>query len=393
MTRLLATVLLSAALAPRSADPATGGAVGGPSLRWVERAGRAAVEVTGLDAGQLDRLGRLDASDRRWPDILSVRVPRPDGQPEAAPIVGRREVVGPILRFTPRYPLLRGMQYTARFQYNADTSPILADPPIESAYAPETLRSGPAAEVVAVYPTTDRLPENQLKLYLHFSAPMSRGEAYRRVHLLDEGGRPVERPFLEIGEELWDPGGTRLTLLFDPGRIKRGLVPRKEEGPILEEGTSYTLVVDAGWPDAEGRPLRSEARKTFRAGPPDEVQPLPMRWTFDVPRPGTRDPLVVHFPEPLDRAMLRHAIGVEGAGAAVEGRGEVGAWETSWRFVPDRAWPEGPVALRVDTQLEDLAGNSIARPFEVDVIRDPASEAVPPRLTVPVPRPRPGVGR
>src|SRR5206468_10702471 len=97
-------------------------------------------------------------------------------------------------------------------------------------------------------------------LYLHFSAPMSRGEVYRRVRLLGEGDRPVDRPFLEIGEELWDPDGTRLTLLFDPGRIKRGLVPRKEEGPILEEGRAYTLVVDPAWPDAQGRPLRQGYR-------------------------------------------------------------------------------------------------------------------------------------
>ncbi len=388
MIRLPAALLLTATLAPCPAEPAGTGAVQGPSLRWVDRSGRVVVEVSGLDAAQLDRLAHLDPADRRWTDILSVRVSRPAGQPEAAPIVGRREVVGPVVRFTPRYPLLGGMQYNARFHSSAAFPPLLAQSPIESAYTPEAPRLGPPAEVVAVYPTADRLPENQLKLYLQFSAPMSRGEAYRRVRLLGDGGRPVERPFLEIGEELWDPAGSRLTLLLDPGRIKRGLVPREEEGPILEEGKSYTLVVDAGWPDAEGRPLRAGARKAFRAGPPDEAQPLPSRWTFDAPRPGTLDPLVVHFPEPLDRAMLRHAIGVEAAGAAVEGRGEVGDGEMSWRFVPGHAWPEGPIALRVDTQLEDLAGNSIARPFEVDVIRDPASAAMPPRLTVPVPRPR-----
>ena len=48
--------------------------------------------------------------------------------------------------------------------------------------------------VEAVYPTAERLPENQLKFYLHFSAPMSRGEAYRRVQLLDEKGKAVELP-------------------------------------------------------------------------------------------------------------------------------------------------------------------------------------------------------
>ncbi len=55
--------------------------------------------------------------------------------------------------------------------------------------------------------------------------------------LLNEKGRKLDVPFLEVGEELWDPTGTRLTLLLDPGRIKRGLKPREDLGPILEAGS------------------------------------------------------------------------------------------------------------------------------------------------------------
>lgn len=388
MTPLAATILLSATLAPRPADEAGAGADAPPTLRWVERDGRTVVEVVGLDADRVAALGRLRPDDRRWPEILPVRVARPAGEPPAAPMVGRYEMDRGIIRFTPRYPLLGGMHYIAQFRPDVLVSSDNVTHVLESAYSVRPKPVGPAAEVVAIYPTADRLPENQLKVYLHFSAPMSRGEAYRRVHLIDAGGRAVGRPFLEIGEELWDADGRRLTLLFDPGRIKRGLVPREEEGPILVEGRSYALVVDAGWPDAEGRSLREGARKAFRAGPPDQAQPDPSRWAFDAPRPSTREPLVVGFPEPLDRAMLGRAIGVEAGGAAVAGRVEVGPGETSWRFVPDRAWPDAPIALRVDTELEDLAGNSVARPFEVDVVRHPVGSPAPPRMTVPVPRAR-----
>ena len=115
------------------------------------------------------------------------------------------------------------------------------------------------------------MPENLLKFYLHFSAPMSRGEAYRRIHLLDADGNEVADPFLELGEELWDRDMRRFTLLFDPGRIKRGLKPREEVGPVLEEGKQYTLVVDRDWLDATGYPLAAKMRKTFRALAPDEA--------------------------------------------------------------------------------------------------------------------------
>ncbi len=65
---------------------------------------------------------------------------------------------------------------------------------------------------------------------------MSRGEAYRRIHLLDADGKPIERAFLELGEELWDPDGKRFTLFIDPGRIKRGLKPRKGRRPRAGAG-------------------------------------------------------------------------------------------------------------------------------------------------------------
>jgi hypothetical protein len=99
---------------------------------------------------------------------------------------------------------------------------------------------------VQVYPTSSKLPENHLRFYVHFSAPMSRGEAYEHLRLLRKNGEPVYLPFLEIGEELWDKSGMRLTLLFDPGRVKRGLKPREENGPVLEEGEEYTLVIEPG---------------------------------------------------------------------------------------------------------------------------------------------------
>ena len=79
---------------------------------------------------------------------------------------------------------------------------------------------------------------------------MSRGEAGRRIRLRRASGAEVSEPFLEIDEELWDPEGRRLTLLFDPGRIKRGLLSREEAGGALIPGERYSLIIDGGWPDA-----------------------------------------------------------------------------------------------------------------------------------------------
>jgi hypothetical protein len=238
---------------------------------------------------------------------------------------------------------------------------------VTAEFAMPAAARGEPARVVKVDPAADRLPENLLKFYIHFSRPMSRGKAYDHVHMLDASGRALDMPFLELGDELWDPSGTRLTLLLDPGRLKQGLRPREEEGPILVAGRRYTLAVDPAWPDAAGFPLAEGFRKTFRTGPLDDAQPDPSTWTVAAPAAGSTDPLTVVFPEPLDRAMLDRAIVLHGPdGAAVPGRREVNAAGTRWALRPGRAWTPGTYRLVIDAELEDLAGNSIARPFEVD---------------------------
>ena len=235
-------------------------------------------------------------------------------------------------------------------------------------YSPHKKPAQSTTYVAGIYPSSDLLPENLLRFYIFFSAPMSRGEAYRRITLLDQAtGKIVDAPFLELDEELWSPDGTRFTLVFDPGRIKRGLKPREEVGPVLEAGKSYSLVLNRQWIDASGCSLKSGFRKAFRVGPPDETTPDPKTWTLHSPGTGSRDSLEVRFPEPLDRALLDRLIWIENAEAkVVAGQISLAAAETSWRFTPASPWREGSYRLVVGTELEDLAGNSVAQPFEVD---------------------------
>jgi hypothetical protein len=175
-------------------------------------------------------------------------------------------------------------------------------------------------------------------------------------------------PFLELGEELWDPDGRRFTLFFDPGRIKRGLVSQQELGAALHEGKRYALAIDKGWKDAEGRSLAAEFRKSFVVGPADRKEIDLKSWTVKAPTAETRAVLTVNFPEPMDHAILQRELDVvDATGAVVEGGVIVGPGETSWVFTPDIAWKKGAYTIRVGTALADLAGNMIDRPFEIDV--------------------------
>jgi hypothetical protein len=325
--------------------------------------------VTGLSPGQLESLVEIKGAVDRALFAVYVQSDRPTK--ERPPVLGSCQIEEDTLIFAPRFPLERGIRYRAVFNPSrlpgatkTDEKPIIAE------FIIPRPKTTPTTEVDRVYPSASLLPENQLKFYVHFSAPVSRGEAYRHIHLLKSGGEEVELPFLELGEELWDRTSQRFTLFFDPGRIKRGLKPRADFGPALEEGKSYTLIIDRAWPDADGNPLKKAFRKSFRVGPPDDQPPDPKTWKIPSPSADTTNPLMVSFPKPLDHALLQRMIWViDDAGRRLDGKMEVSHEETHWQFTPQHPWRAGAYHLVVDTALEDLAGNSIGRPFEVDVFQ------------------------
>lgn len=278
------------------------------------------------------------------------------GGADNPPLLGACARKDGTLAFRPRFSLTPGVRYR-----------VVVGGSFERVFEIPAERLGPSTIVEHVYPSASVVPENLLKFYFHFSAPMSRGEAYQRIRLLDSVGAQVEAPFLELDEELWDREGRRLTVLLDPGRIKRDLVPNREVGPPLSAQGRYTLVVDRNWRDARGVPLREEYRKIFSVGEPDHAIPALRLWRVGAPKAGTKEPLIVTFPEPLDHSLLGRLLEVRDAsGAPVPGAASIERNETEWRFIPSQLWSAGFYLLRVGTTLEDLAGNRINRPFEVD---------------------------
>jgi hypothetical protein len=325
------------------------------------------IEVNGLSADELEAFETLDETERG--DVLQVTVISDLAQPPS--VLGTTSIEDHVLRFTPRFGLEPGLGYRAVLHRGVlRPSPDLASDDIKAEFQIAARIVGEPTKVTQIYPSADKLPENQLKFYLHFSAPMSRGEAYRHIHLLDDKGQEVDAAFLELGEELWDREMVRFTLLCDPGRVKRGLKPREELGPVLLEGHDYTLVIDGDWRDAVGNPLAEPARKAFHVLAPDDTPIDPTTWKIETPTSLGRDGLVVRFGESLDHSLLERVLEVQSrSGAKVEGKVDVSENETCWRFFPSHRWIAGEYRLVAQTTLEDLAGNSIGKPFEVDELR------------------------
>ena len=122
-------------------------------------------------------------------------------------------------------------------------------------------------------------------------------------------------------------------------------------------------------PTRRGNSLKAGFRKTFRAGPPDETSPDP-KGLDDRLTPGqharsagsslsrTTRPGAARSPD-LCRNMPRRR--------SCPARSRWPRLRPTWRFTPVSPWRTGTYRLVVGTELEDVAGNSVARPFEVDV--------------------------
>jgi hypothetical protein len=323
------------------------------------------VEVSGLSQAQVRA---LQTRRPQWQRLLAVYA----GAAETAnlpPMAGTYAVQGARLRFTPQFALEPGVLYRAVFHPAAlPGARRTTATPLTASFQLPARAVIATTTVTQVYPSADVVPENLLKFYLHFSAPMSRGNSYAHLRLRDSAGKPVELPFLEIAEELWNPELTRLTVLIDPGRIKRGVTPLEEIGPALEAGQEYTLEIQRDWLDGQGNPLLASFQKVFRAGPADRTPLDPAQWKLAVPPPDTHEALTLTFPEPLDHALAQRVISVRNAaGEILGGTITLPEQERRWQFEPDHVWRRGQYSVVIQTTLEDLAGNNIGKAFEVDL--------------------------
>ncbi len=278
------------------------------------------------------------------------------------PLLGRMEVLADRLVFVPALPLVPGQRYRAEWLGRTGKAET-------AEFEIHVLKQSPPD--VQMLPRSP-LPANALKVYLQFSQPMEQGVFLDRLCLLDAAGKEVTGPFRET--ELWSPDGRRLTVWLHPGRQKTGVNLNISEGPVLRPGSRYSLMVSGLWRSSTGTPLGKDQAFHFDTIDADHTCPAMARWKIQAPAAGTLEPLQIEFDEPLDPAMLGSALQVWHQGRALKLR--VSSSGRRWSAVPEKAWTSGRHELRADPLLEDLAGNNLKQPFEVDVQAAPVAEAL-----------------
>ena len=271
------------------------------------------------------------------------------------PLLGQTERQKDRLRFHPALHFTPGQSYSATWQ-SASGETQYASFEVAAAAAPRpTVKISPDVA----------LPANALRFYLHFSEPMEQGVFLDKLRLLDSAGREISGPFRET--ELWSPDGKRLTVWFHPGRQKTGVNLQTDEGPVLTAHSRHSLVVSGDWRSVQGAPIGQEVVFPISTSDADHTCPAISKWELTLPRSQSLDPLLIDFDEPLDPAILPAALSIKLTGQKVHMEVTLLNSGKQWQGKPSQPWHTGDYELHASSILEDLAGNNLLHPFEVDM--------------------------
>jgi hypothetical protein len=323
--------------------------------------GPAYVGVRNLDPNLVEFLDRHPQAGDLLPSILRVRVA---GTGEDLPdVLGRCRVMKGGVRFISHFPFESGVRYRASF----DPRPLGRTERSEVLTLEFSLpnQSAEPARVTDIFPSADVLPENLLRFYVCFSNSMQRGHAEEQIRLLGPDGRPAPDALYRPPLELWDRSMRHLTILLDPGRLKRWVGPNRELGPPLKAGQRYTLVIGSGMVDLSGRPLRQSFYKSFLVTKAVREPITVVHWKILSPATKSRQPLAIMFPKPLDWALLWHAITITAEGGQqIPGRIAIDQEERQWSLTPTSPWVAGSYFVRIASGLEDVCGNGLLAAFD-----------------------------
>jgi hypothetical protein len=315
---------------------------------------------SGRPGDMLKSIFRVTVAQATSPEVASL----PD-------VSGRYLFFKDELHFIPHFPFERDVKYRVNFDPRSLGAPLTAEPSMLEFLIPSDQKASALTEVTHIFPSCDLLPENLLRFYVYFSNSMQRGRALEEISLLDSDGQPVADALYRPPVELWDRTMRHLTVLLDPGRLKRWVGPNVALGPPLNVGREYTLEIGSGMIDLYGRPLREPFRKHFLVGTAVRQHISVDDWKILPPATGSRQAFALMFTSPLDWALLLRTITIESAdGPVIDGHVAVDQWERRWSFTPTSPWIAGVYHVRVGSSLEDVCGNSITGAFDRPLRKD-----------------------
>ena len=255
----------------------------------------------------LRRCARLDA---RAVDVGAARHGRVVDAPAAVeaslpPVIGSYTVERDAVVFKPQFGFDPGRRY--RVVFDAGQAAERAGCPIQllmSIVGLPRRNCVPTTVVTGVYPSGDVVPENQLRLYIHFSAPMGLKGGIGYVRLARRGWRRGTRsvPSARCGVLEPRPHAVHGVLRSRPPETRhpaeRGDGPFARRRPLATRSSCRASGVMR-----RGCRSRRNSGGASRSGRRMNVRSTSTRGGSSRRARGGREPLAVTFPEPLDHGL------------------------------------------------------------------------------------------
>jgi len=298
---------------------------------------------------------------------LSLHLVDPDsGETGPAMLCDAETQIPRQITLTPRFGLVANSVYRA----------VLKSGELTLAETDHATAAGATSvpRVVSIAPSSKKLPANLLKFYITFSEPMRGGrDIFNSFHIEDAAGKRVEAPWRQ--QELWSDDHRTLTLWIHPGRVKQGVNLRTSMGPVLLPHKQYSLIIDKGILSLPGSATAQPTHKRFTTIAEDHERPSAKEWHLRLPVIGTKDPVEVVSPEPLDAALAIRYLTINSEDEKVfpttplikKSKDEHAGNGTVFTFVPVHPWRDEIYTLHAGEFLEDLAGNTPTRVFDTDL--------------------------
>lgn len=205
--------------------------------------------------------------------------------------------------------------------------------------------------ITRIEPAALEIPANTLRFYISFDNPARGVIGQQDVHLLNSDGGVVADAFIDFGQELWSPDGRRLTILLDPGAIKRGVRSGRGDDALLKPGEAYRLTM-------------GEFEHPFRVVEAVRRKLDPAQCQVTAPHSG-HPALSIAFDRVMDAAMLSTRVLIlDASDRPVSVRTEVSTNDRILQVQPMTPWRPGNYTILFDPLLEDIAGNRAAAALE-----------------------------
>ncbi len=319
------------------------------------------VRTTQLSEEAISQLKRIKLSKEEWSSLFNLKTKSTN-----PPVLGTYSIQNDQIVFTPRFLPDPSVTYFVNFSYEA-LNQLLGKITGQGTFTETVQFASPEASnprVIRISPEISEIPMNVLRIYIHFSAPMSFQNPYDFIAIENDAGELLTEPFVIVPEGLWNIDRTRLTLLFHPGRIKRGVGPNMTHGNILEIGKSYSLKIHNSWKGSNGKELEKTFEKTFIVSNSLNEVIQYDQWKLNATK-GEMDQLLVKTLHPLDQPLSTRMLFIRtSAGQLIPSRVEFKNATELIIYWSNR--PETDFELLIDPRLEDVCGNTPLNTFDYE---------------------------